>query len=128
MGRPTPGSGDVPDGKVEGRCLVWARGKMGCPLVWDREPFHLQFLLGLRWEDQLVSDFTLMNGGPQGYGEEEQIAGEAEGERKARREERGAGVTGREGRKPGQGMGTHVHPGPAPGDRRWKALLLLDTA
>lgn len=70
------------------------------------------------WEDQLVSDFTLMNGGPLGYGEEEQIEGEAEGERKARRQETGAGVTGREGRTPGQGMGAHVHPGPAHGDRR----------
>lgn len=108
VGRPTPGSWDVPDGKVEGGCLVWARGKMGCPLVWDREPFHLQSLLGsqVSWEDQLVSDFTLMNGGPQGCGEEEQTEGKAkEGERKARREERGAGVTGREGRRPGQGVG-----------------------
>lgn len=55
-GRPTPGSWGVPDGKVEGKCLLGVSSKVGCPLVWDGEPCQPQLVPGPQasWEKQLA--------------------------------------------------------------------------
>lgn len=48
-GRPTPRSWGFPEGQVEGRCLVWTRGKVGCLLVQEeRGSVRLSLLQDLR--------------------------------------------------------------------------------